>query len=85
MVFIKKNLENIFKINLKLVFWKDCMKKKNYKKIICLILGWSISILVIIKMSYLDIEMFYCILFIDVLVGEILIVIMDLIFIRIKV
>lgn len=61
------------------------MKKKNYKKIICLILGWSISILVIIKMSYLDIEMFYCILFIDVLVGEILIVIMDLIFIRIKV
>lgn len=36
-------------------------------------------------MSYLDIEMFYCILFIDVLVGEILIVIMDLIFIRIKV
>lgn len=60
-------------------------EKKNYKKIICLILGWSISILVIIKMSYLDIEMFYCILFIDVLVGEILIVIMDLIFIRIKV
>lgn len=59
--------------------------KKNYKKIICLILGWSINILVIIKMSYLDIEMFYCILFIDVLVGEILIVIMDLIFIRIKV
>lgn len=60
-------------------------EKKNYKKIICLILGWSISILVIVKMSYLDIEMFYCILFIDVLVGEILIVIMDLIFIRIKV
>lgn len=59
-------------------------EKKNYKKIICLILGWSISILVIIKKSYLDIEMFYCILFIDVLVGEILIVIMDLIFIRIK-
>lgn len=60
-------------------------EKKNYKKIICLILGWSINISVIIKMSYLDIEMFYCILFIDVLVGEILIVIMDLIFIRIKV
>lgn len=59
--------------------------KKKLLKIICLILGWSISILVIIKMSYLYIEMFNGILFIDVLVGEILIVIMDLIFIRIKV
>lgn len=60
-------------------------EKKNYKKIICSILGWSTSISATTKMSYPDTEMFHCISFTDALVGEIPIAIMDLISIRIKV